>query len=111
MKFDNVVAKFLEKKKSRREDREWRTNEREKVNSTLSMSQLLPIFSLLVTKNGGERKSKSGNGVVEIRGEREKVVCNCGKSFAKIGERKKVLLVAMVLPQLPTLFSIPLISR
>ena len=33
------------------------TNEREKVNSTFSTSQLLPIFSLPVIKNGVERKS------------------------------------------------------
>ena len=82
-KFDNVVAKFLGKKKIVGEKREnGATNEREKVNSTLSTSQLLPIFSLPVTKNGGERKSKSGNGVVEIRGKREK---------------KKFVIVAIVL--------------
>lgn len=58
-KFDNVVAKFFGKKKIVGEKREnGTTNEREKVNLTLSMSPLLPIFYLPMTKNGGERKEK-----------------------------------------------------
>lgn len=67
------------------------TSEREKVNSTLTMSRLVPIFSLLVTKNGGEKKKKKKCQWCcrNKRGEREKEVCNCGNSVAKIGERKK----------------------
>lgn len=107
------LPNFWKKKNSRREEREWHYQwERRSKFDTHNVTISAHFFFARDQKWRREKKKKKCQWCCRNkRGEREKEVYNCGNSVAKIGERKKMLIVAMVLAQLPTLFSISLISH